>query len=247
MNDNNFENYPGSKHNQEPSEADLARADEWENAMSSNDVPEYSGEASASSDPELSEMAVAAEEGIAEETQDNGGLSNAAAIIYYGLNTAARQYGVETVIQAIKGFNNFGSENPVKDLFDQLGIDTPEEFKDNNMEAQAIGYQENEFLSSSPSSPGPKNRSKEGALKAIQDIKELISEVEGADPRYEQLRREAKAAGKGYFEYAVGSSVNRGLTDLFDALAAEPKKEKSIDQTSEEQETLNPEILEIKM
>ena len=85
--------------------------------------------------------------------------------------------------------------------------------------------QEADFYENSEVAPATKNRSLEGAFKAIEDMKELIAEVEGADPRYEQLRQEARAAGKGYFEYAVGSSTNRGLTDLFNTLAAQPKAE----------------------
>jgi len=68
------------------------------------------------------------------------------------------------------------------------------------------------------------NRSYEGAFQALNDMKELIGEVEGADPRYEELREGARKAGKGYFEYAVSSYGTQGLTELFSALATQKEK-----------------------
>lgn len=237
MNDNSFENYPGEKLNSEPSEADLARADKWQSAMASNDVPAFSGDVSMSQESAPPEVGVGVAEAPAETAdQNNEGLSDAAAIINYGLNAAAKEYGVETVVQKIKSFNVSGSETPIKDLFVYLGVDIPAGLKEVKMEREAARPQEADFYKNSPSSPVTRNRSEEGAFQAIKDMKELISEVEGADPRYEKLREAAKAAGKGYFEYAVGSRVNRGLTDLFDALAAEPKKEESEESQLPEEE-----------
>ncbi len=90
-------------------------------------------------------------------------------------------------------------------------------------------------------------------------MQELILEVEGADPRYEELRAGARAAGKGYFEYAVSSFGTRGLTELFQVLSAQREKseaeaEKPVEdpfnvekvenaEKTEEPETLNPEII----
>ena len=257
MYDNSFEKFPGETPNT-PTEAEL-NAEKWQNAMSDG-VPEFAGDAPNETFPSSLEAPLAEEslEEPANPDQDNQGLSDAAAIINYGLNAAAKQYGVETVVQKIKSFNTSGSENPIKDLFEYLGVDTPKEFDDVKMEREADKATEADFYQNSEVSPATRNRSPEGAFKAIDDMKELISEVEGADPRYEQLREEAKAAGKGYFEYAVGSSVGRGLTDLFNALAATPKAEELAtteapaspevpkDPTapdSPDHPTLNPEIL----
>ena len=236
MDDNSFENYPGENINSEPSEADLARADKWESAMNADDLPPFAGEDPMA--PTDAELAPPEAIGAEEAEKDNNSLSNAAAIINYGLNAAARQYGVETVVQKIKTFNMAGSENPIKDLFTYLGINAPAETNEVRMERAATRMEEANFYENSEAAPNTRKRSIEGAFQAIQDMKNLIAEVEGTNPRYEELRRRAKAAGKGYFEYAVGSNVNRGLTDLFNALAAEPKPEelaeKSLEGTTEE-------------
>lgn len=226
IDNNSFEKYPGEKLNSEPSEANLAQAEKWQSAMDAEDTPPFAG------DMPMTQESI--EELSNPEVQDNNGLTDAAAIVNYGLNAAAREYGVETVVQKIKNFDASSSDNPIRDLFVQLGVDTPMELEDVRLEKEAARPQEADFYENSEVAPTTKNRTPEGAFKAIEDMKELISEVEGADPRYEQLRREARAAGKGYFEYAVGSNVDRGLTDLFNALAAQPKVE-------EEKSGLEPE------
>ena len=227
MYDNSFEQFPGEKLNSEPSEADLARADAWQSAMSAEDTPAFAGDTPMSPEP-LTPEAVAPEspENLSDpEAKDNKGLTDAAAIVNYGLNAAAKEYGVETVVQKIKNLDVSNSANPIRDLYAQLGVDTPAEIKDVILEREAAKPEETDFYENSEAAPVTKNRTPEGAFKAIGDMKELISEVEGADPRYEKLREEARSAGKGYFEYAVGSSTNRGLTDLFNTLAAQPKEE----------------------
>ena len=226
MNDNSFEKFPGEKLN--TSSEDEIRATEWQNAMNGDDVPAFAGDISMTAESATSEAgteALEADDQLASEDQNNKGLIDAAAIINYGLNAAAREYGVETVVQKIKSFDASGSENPIRDLFLYLGVDTPAEFKDVQLEREAVKFKEADFYSNSEVAPMTKKRSPEGAFKAIKDMKELITEVEGADPRFAGLRAEARATGKGYFEYAVGSKVNRDLTDLFGALAAEPKVE----------------------
>ena len=61
MYDNYFEKYPGSNINSEPSEADLARADEWQSAMSAEDTPAFAGDISISE--EAAETGAAVKEG----------------------------------------------------------------------------------------------------------------------------------------------------------------------------------------
>ncbi|MBR3324089.1 hypothetical protein IKG24_00925 [Candidatus Saccharibacteria bacterium] len=239
MDNNSIESYPGEKLNSEPSEADLARADEWQSAMNADDVPAFAGDISMNQGNGFPDDSLNVAETADTESYSNKGLTDAAAIINYGLNAAAREYGVEAVVQKIKSFDATGSENPIRDLFIYLGIDTPEEINDVKMEREAVRFKEADFYENSEVAPMTKKRSPEGAFKAIQDMKELITEVEKADPRYEQLRREARAAGKGYFEYAVGSKINRDLTDLFGVLAAEPKPEEKPEETLENPE--NPE------
>lgn len=171
----------------ETSAESLERAEKWENAMS--DAPEF-----------------------------NEGLADASAIINYGINAAAREIGVEQTVQAIKHLNiNSCPENPIKGIFDALGIDTPAEFQDYHDEQAASRVSENSFRSGN-NHPTTMNRSMAGAVEAIRAMKELISEVEGADPAYEDLRQNARALGKGIFETAVFGMKTPGLVELFGTL-----------------------------
>lgn len=152
----------------------------------------------------------------------NSDIAAAAALINYGLNAAAREIGVENTVQKIKNFDASGREDPIKDLFEHLGVDLPVERKAVQEEGMAARAGEEAFRQgvNAPT----QRRSVEGAFKALEDMKELIAEVEGADPRYEELREGARAANKGYFEYAVMNFGVQGLTELFSVLAMQRKK-----------------------
>ena len=156
----------------------------------------YYGEAKDEGDVEAGDAGVEFNEGVAD----------AAALVEYGLNSAAQKLGVETVVQKIRGFDASGREDPIGDLFKLLELPAP----------AATG-------------------SHEGAFRALDDMKELIGEVEGADPRYEELRAGARAAGKGYFDYAVSQFGTQGMTELFGVLAEQrEKKEVAKDDAGEE-------------
>ena len=191
----------------------------------------------------------------------NQGIADAAAIINYGLNAAARERDVESVVQGIKKFVVTGSNDVVGDLFRSLGIDTPAEMKELREEARATRTSEEAFLAEQ----GVQDRgrySNEGAIAAINSMKELILEVEGDDPRFNELRRGAQAANMGYFAYAVkvlakqeDKDKHEDLTTLFKVLAEQ--KERVVDsdgvvegpeieaekQEEHSDEQLNPEIV----
>ena len=81
----------------ELSEAAKENAEKWENAMSS-DVPEYAGPfnpAEAENEPGRDES-----------------ISDASAIINYGLNAASKQIGVEKTMETINFFVPNGEEDP---------------------------------------------------------------------------------------------------------------------------------------
>ncbi len=220
------------------------RYDEWTSAMASEDVPAFAGEDATFSTPDVAQTSdFAPTPGLASapETADpsaagenNEGIADAAALINYGLDAAARKYGVEMVVQGIKTFDAAGSSDPVKALYRHLGIDTAEEVKEVRDENAANQPATAEFRDEIGIAGAP-NRSNEGALQAVADMKELIAEVEGADPRYEDLRQGAKAAGKGYFEYAVESFGRQGLVELFGVLK-EQRKQKDSEDTVEKPE-----------
>ena len=260
---NKFEKFPGA--GAEFSSEQLKTAAKWGAAMASG-VPEFAGEgfglpkgpnlvtkvASKVGEKVVSDVGekmfgsanetnefygeAKDEQGEFGEKHDDG-ISDAAALINYGLNAAALEYGVETVVQKLKGFDSFGSEDPIGDFYKYMGIDTPAEYEAVRDEGVASGEAVEAFREG-PNAPA-QNKSAEGALKAIADMKELISEVEGADPRYEELRQGAKAAGKGYFDYAVSSFGVQGLTELFQVLAAQREMADERESEAKEEPTEN--------
>ena len=191
----------------------------------------------------------------------NQGIADAAAIINYGLNAAARERDVESVVQGIKNFVVTGSNDVIGDLFRSLGIDTPAEMKELREEARATRTSEEAFLAEQ-GVQGRGRYSNEGAIAAINSMKELIFEAEGSAREFEGLRQGAKAANMGYFEYAVkvlakqeDKDKREDLTTLFKVLAEQ--KERVVDsngvvegpeteaekQEEHSDERLNPEIV----
>ena len=154
----------------------------------------------------------------------NESISNAAAIINYGLNAAAQKYGVENVVQKIKTLDVTNSVNPIKDLYDQLGVDYREEKQDLAARADAMQPEEAEFRTESEVRPYSDEKTLQGAFYAIEDMKKLIQDVESADPRYNDLRAGADAAGMGYFEYAVKGLEEPNLVKLFTVLSQQRER-----------------------
>ena len=278
MDDNNFEQYPGFKV-EGAGEREVTPDEDFAKSFESG-VPPFAGEQGGEMQYEQSgetQYGQAAEEnlyyGEAKDDLEMGntgeqydaGIADAAALINYGLDAAARELGVEVVVQKIKGFDASGRENPIGDLFKELGVNTPEGAESVQKEDAAAASDVLKFRSG-VNNPGQR-RSYEGALKALDDMKELISEVEGADPRYESLREGARTAGKGYFEYAVNEFGSRGLTELFGVLAEQREKADEVEKNDNEaekedveteedkelfnedrrEESLNPEILRKQM
>lgn len=209
-----FERYPGNKKSGEISEAQREEAARWNEAMM--DAPSFSedkkfGIANENNDYYGEKI------GSQQETegQYNEAVSDAASLINYGLDEAARRWGVEYVVQAIEDFNG----TTVEELFSVLKSNAPAKQVDIRDESDVTKVKVAEFREgvNAPS----QEKSPEGFLKAIANMKELISEVKGADPRYEKLRAGARAAGMGYFEYAVSNLETRGLVELFNVLAAQ--------------------------
>ena len=225
MYDNDFEKYPSGNAevagNSVPPEQDFDKSFE-------TGVPEFAGNqfGTANESNRFYGETVSNDESRGEAESDEG-LSNAATIINYGLDAAARETSVEAVIQGIKNFDASSSDNPLKDLYDSLGIDTEKEFEDMHDESAATRNIRDQFRTQY-SMPKTEKRSRESFIKALANMKELISEVEGADPRYANLRQAARASEKGYFEYAVKDYGLRGLTDLFSVLSRQ-KAEKPND------------------
>ena len=150
------------------------------------------------------------------------------------LEEAVEKYGIESAFQKLKSFDESGSENPVEDLYTYMGIGTAYE---SERPVGDDGVNVKHEIS-------PDRAAEE--LAAIRNMKELISEVEGADPRYEELRQGAKATGKGYFEYAVSSFGVHGLAELFQVLEAQ-KEQPTIEEDKEVEKEAREAELEKRM
>ena len=213
----------------------LAREKAWNDAM--RDAPEFAGNTTPfytqiETFPEVAspESNDAAQE-PGEERDES--ISGAADIIKYGLNAAAKEYGVEVVIQTINNFVPNGQENPIRQLFRQLGVDSKTEVNDVREEARAAQPRLNEFITEDINAPTTLNKSNSGAMNAIKEVKELVAEVQ-TSPDYALLRAEAMKFGKGVFEYAVYKYNVRDLTVLFDALSEYKKEATKPAEASEE-------------
>lgn len=166
------------------------------------------------------------------------------------LADAVNKYGIESTVQMLNNCDLSSSTDPIGDLYYNLGLGTAFESE----EMLRHGVPENDSTREAEK-PASQNHDNEGTLAAIADMKELISEVQGASPVYEELRQGAKAAGKGYFEYAVSSFGVQGLPELFQVLREQKEQQNEVEEKQEEpqeatqqdvvaqnNERLNPEI-----
>lgn len=220
MYDNSFEKDPGDKNKESevrvvPEEEDFEAAfkdiGEFDEKFgTANENNEFYGEAT-------------------DENELDDTLINASPIVGY-LNAAAREHGVEAVVQSIKSFDVSGTNQPIKDFYEHLGVETNAEREDIRDEAKVAKPSEIDFKDKYGLVEDEK-KSKDAAIEAIKNMKHLIAGVEGADPKYEELREGARAAKMGYFEYAVKDYGVKGFTELFDVLASQ--KEKTYEDSSE--------------
>lgn len=228
MDEDNFEKFPGEGKIERavPREQDFSAAMNGVGA----EVPEFTGEQFGTANAGNEYYGEGGDNMEEQNEERNAGIADAAALINYGLNAVARDRGVGYVIGVIKGFDPDGSEDPMMDLFISLGIDTQAEVQEVDEENEAAKLKEEVAFRKGINAP-LQERSVDGARAAIKAIKELITEVEGADPRFGRLRTEATAADKDIFDYAVEKAEKekkngtRGLTELFDALAMYGKED----------------------
>lgn len=200
MDDNTFEKMPGA------SAENNARADEFEETMSN--APDFAGNQS--------------EE--AGETFDED-IAGAASLITYGVNAATSEMGLDYVINTIERFDASSSENPLKDFYKSMGINTKEEREEMRDERKGVKSKEQGYFASSPNGKPIKKPSKEGMVQAVKDLKELIRETQ-IDPKYKELRDGASAMGVSIFKYAVKDYGKQDYVTLMKVLAEQRIKEK---------------------
>ena len=215
MYDNDFEIIPGRIEKKPkqvvPPEQDFA------SNFSRTDLPPFDGKGQVDNTHNTMDDSPDASDKPSSPNYDNS-IANAATLINYGLDAVAREKGVEAVVQGIKSFDVSKSDNPLRGLYHHLGVNDTEDLK--NVQDKSVATKEiREKFHEEYNMVRPQNQSREGIVKAIADMKELITEVEGADPKYRELRSKAKASGEGYFEHAVKGYGLRGLAELFSVLA----------------------------
>lgn len=223
----------GTKNN-ESSQENLEQAEQWQESML--DAPEFSGDTAVPTS--ISEMPIEvsaekyAETPMEAEKRDDS-IANAGAVLAYGFNAASKEKGVDTVVQAIKNFVPNGQDDPVKQLLSEIGIDTKEELSELSDESRASKTAENAFRTDNINAPPAANKSESGAISAIQDFKELVSEIESA-PEYANLRANAMRNGRGIYEEAIAEYNTRGLTTLFNALKEQKEAMLEAEKTQQE-------------
>ena len=215
---------PQGPQNGEVSAENLKRAEEWTQAM--QNPPAFSGEAQSQPTATaetpvgtpIKSLAETSTQLPSDAEQRNESIAEAEAILYQGpINAAAREKGIEQVVQSIKNFVYDGNGNPINQLLNDVSIDTQKELTDMAEEQRAIKQAENTFRTENINAPVATKKSEIGALSAIKDFKELIAEVE-TSPDYANLREQALKNGKSIWEEAIREYNVRDLTTLFDAL-----------------------------
>ncbi len=208
----NFERPPA---HDEISPENAARAEAFKNAM--EDAPAFAGE----------------------NAENN--FADATAIISYGANEAAREYGVEHVVNAINEFNPDNSEDPINDLLKSIGINSKEERAD----ARETNSDERAFLDDNSNPNASKNISRENAVQAIKDFQNMIRTVKADSERFGSLNDDAMDSGRGVFERAAEQQVeetgkSEDLVTMFKGLENQGRdSEDDIPQNPEEETSEN--------
>ncbi len=162
-----------------------------------------------------------------EGSQYDQALADASAITGYGFDAVARQNGVEDVVEKIKYFDETNSNNPIKDLHAEMGIDTPEEIEKIREDSYATKDKVEELIQEN-NMPEVKERNEDNARQAIRDTKEVITEVEKVGPQYEDLRQNALRAREGEFDHIVRDKETQGLTEMFAGLSDQENNNKIV-------------------
>ena len=199
-------------------------ADIWENADMSGDAPEFSGE-----DPYAMYESDEAEDGDGEmetteevngaeseksesrtEAAMNGKFGGAEKLTSYGLDTAARMYGLGAVFKAIKETDQTGSDayNPMHSIFEKVAPN-PEERANLFGEIRKDDSETKQFER--------KDDEREDIDNAIAQMKTLMNALEN-DPRFEDLRKRAADDGVDVTTYLTSNLVNPTLSDFFNGL-----------------------------
>lgn len=139
--------------------------------------------------------------------------------------------GVDPVIaiDGIMKFDAYGSENPLQELLKGMGIESEEDYDNMNRRAEAfekMGTQTDQ--ENSPNKP-VENKTREGLLAAIDDVKEKMQGIIDARP---DLRERAMASGRNIVQEVVADMKIPTLAGFLKALD-EQRPIESVEKTDE--------------
>ena len=226
-------------------------ADVWENANMEEDAPEFQGENPYNPDIVETEEETGETEGIAktEKAEKYGG---AGRLADYGLDTAARIYGLDTVLKNINETDETDRDamNPIGSIYERM-VPNPDERA--NLYREIGKDEDEEQRMAMKDTPEEVNN-------AIHSMKRILDALEN-DPRFASVRERAAEEGKDVISYLTTGEASPTLTTFFEGLDAasggsveeildeieEEEREKQKEELNEKVENvepLNPEMLQ---
>lgn len=218
-------------------------ADVWEDANMMEDAPEFQGE-----DPynpsnveekfneveeKINEQVDGPRETEAEKTSEKS-RGGAKSLTSYGLDTASRMYGLDTVLKTIEETDETDRDaiNPIASIYSRL-VPNPDERKNLYHE---IGKEltETDFEEEKDTDPND----------AIRQMKILLNSLEN-DDRFASVRERAANEGKDVVSYITTGKVNPTLSNFFEGVEGASGKdvEEILDEIEEEEKAKETEEL----
>lgn len=210
-------------------------ADIWEQANMMEDAPAFTGEdlyAPAAETVEEVDQTLEPED----EKPKEKSRSDARSLTSFGLDTASRIYGLDTVLKTIEETDETDRDalNPMASIYTRLVPDPDERknlFREINKDLKETDIEEEKDTNQND---------------AIRQMKLLLAALEN-DDRFAGVRERAAKEGKDVISYITSDTVNPTLTDFFNGIdsASGMNVEEVLDTIeAEEKEKEQAEILE---
>ncbi|MBP5674712.1 hypothetical protein J6W91_00065 [Candidatus Saccharibacteria bacterium] len=205
--DTNLEKFPG----QNPEAEQRGEyADVWEDANMMEDAPDFQGEDPFN--PEAQEGQNPTEKKEIIETEKTAKYGGAGRLADYGLDTAAKIYGLDTVLKAVNETDETDRDarNPIASIYERIAPNPEErEHLFDEIDKEDTEEQKEERKDDEP----------EDINNAIHQMKVLLDAIQN-DPRFANLRERAASEGKDVISYLTGDEANPTLTNFFNGLDA---------------------------
>ena len=238
---NQFEKAPGSKGIGEVSGEAVERAEKWATAMAG--MPEHNfldviktgqkiGEATfGNANEENKFYGESKDDGGEEQSGQGNEMGDTKKTMSEVLADAVSKYGYGRTMQKLSECDVSGSDDPVGDLYYYMGLGTTHEGEEEAKHEVGMtdGEADNKEIVSS-------DQDVQGVRTEINNMKEIINEVKGANPAYEGLRQGAWAAGMDVFEYAAKAYEVQSLPELFQVLEQQKEQPNEVEEKQKEQE-----------